>query len=551
MRELSFRKRLGFTLPVSWYGVKQIPRRLKSAGDDKKIGAAGGPEGPLRHSRSLLVVVVAMELALLLTGCAVGPNYTRPKVVAPPSYKETPASQDGPPADAKLAANWWEMFNDPQLNALEAQVDGADQTLKQSEANFLQARAMIRFYRSNYYPTVGTAPSYSRNKVSSNRPTLATLQGQTYTDIILPLDVSYEPDIWGQVRRSVEANRSTAQSSFANMQWVRLTLHAGLALDYMEARSFDAEEELLQSTVAAYTEALKLTENRFHGGVASEVDVEQARTMLETTRAQAIDIESERVTFENAIATLIGKPAPSFTLPPNPLHMEPPSVPVGLPSQILERRPDIAAAERSIQEANANIGVAKAAYYPQLSLTGSTGFESSSITSLLTGPSAFWTLAGAAVETIFDGGRRRSVSEQAHAAYDQTEANYQQTVLTAFQEVEDNLAALRILADESNTEAVAVAAAQRSLQLSINRYTGGVTTYLEVTTAQAAALTDERTQVEILGRRMTDTVLLIKALGGGWDDSQLPDLHQIDRATVSQALAPQTTDHSRSDGAGR
>ena len=551
MRELSFRKCLGFTLPVSWYGVRQIPRRLKPAGDDKKIGAGGGPEGPLRHSRSLLVVVVAMELALLLTGCAVGPNYTRPKVVAPPSYKETPASQDGPPADAKLAANWWEMFNDPQLNALEAQVDGANQTLKQSEANFLQARAMIRFYRSNYYPTVGTAPSYSRNKVSSNRPTLATLQGQTYTDIILPLDVSYEPDIWGQVRRSVEASRSTAQSSFANMQWVRLSLHAELALDYMEARSLDAEEELLQSTVAAYTEALKLTENRFHGGVASEVDVEQARTMLETTRAQAIDIESERVTFEHAIATLIGKPAPSFTLAPNPLHVEPPSVPVGLPSQILERRPDIASAERSIQAANANIGVAKAAYYPQLPLTGSTGFESSSITSLLTGPSAFWTLAGAAVETIFDGGRRRSVSEQARAAYDQTEANYQQTVLTAFQEVEDNLAALRILADESNTEAVAVAAAQRSLQLSINRYTGGVTTYLEVTTAQAAALTDERTQVEILGRRMTDTVLLIKALGGGWDDSQLPNLHQIDRATVSQTQPPRTAEHSRSDGAGR
>jgi NodT family efflux transporter outer membrane factor (OMF) lipoprotein len=426
------------------------------------------------------------------------------------------------------------MFNDPQLNALEEQVDGANQTLKQAEASFLQARAMIRFYRSNYYPTIGVAPNYTREKISSNRPTITTLQGKTFNDIVLPLDVSYEPDIWGQVRRSVEASRSTAQSSFANMQWVRLSLHAELALDYMQASSLDAEEELLQSTVAAYTEALQLTENRFHGGLSSEVDVEQARTVLETTRAQAIDIESERVIFEHAIATLIGKPAPSFTLPPKPLHMEPPSVPVGLPSQILERRPDVAAAERSIQAASANIGVAKAAYYPSFPLTGSAGFESTAATTLLQGPSAFWTLAGAAVQTIFDGGRRRSVSEQARASYDQTAANYQQTVLTAFQEVEDNLAALRVLSDEANTEAVAVAAAQRSLQLSVNRYTGGVTTYLEVTTAQAAALTDERTQVEILGRRMTDTVLLIKALGGGWDASQLPDIHQIDRATVTE-----------------
>ncbi len=326
------------------------------------------------------------------------------------------------------------------------------------------------------------------------------------------------------------------------MEWVRLSLHAELALDYMQARSLDAEEELLQSTVAAYTEALKLTENRFHGGLASEVDVEQARTTLETTRAQTIDIESERVTFEHAIATLIGKPAPSFTLPPTPLHMEPPSVPVGLPSEILQRRPDVAAAERNIQAANANIGVAKAAYYPSIPLTGSAGFESSSITNLLTGPSAFWTLAGSAIETIFDGGRRRSVSEQARAAYDQTAANYQQTVLSAFQEVEDNLAALRILADEANTEAVAVAAAQRSLQLSMNRYNGGVTTYLEVTTAQAAALTDERTQVQILGRRMTDTVLLIKALGGGWDTSELPDIHEIDHATVASSVnTPRST----------
>ncbi len=477
-----------------------------------------------------------------------GPNYTRPPAPAPSNYKEVPAPQ-ATPNEAELPMNWWELFDDPQLNALEAQVDVANQTLKQAEANFMQARAMIRYNRSNYYPTVGVAPTYTRQKVSDNKPTFTNLQGKTYNDILLPLDVSYEPDIWGQVRRSVEASRSTAQSSFANMQWVRLSLQAELAMDYMEARSLDAQEELLQSTVQAYTEALELTENRFHGGVASEVDVEQARTVLETTRAQAIDVETQRVTYEHAIATLIGKPAPSFTLPPKPLHVEPPSVPVGLPSQILERRPDIAAAERMIQAANANIGVAKAAYYPSIPLTGATGFESSTAANLLTGPSAFWAVAGSAVETIFDGGRRRSVSDQARAAYDQTAANYQQTVLMAFQEVEDNLAALRILADEAKTEDVAVAAANRSLQLSINRYKGGVTTYLEVTTAQAAALTDEVTAVEILGRRMTDTVLLIKALGGGWDTSQMPNIHQIDHATVSQvqpAKAPKTQQEQNS-----
>jgi NodT family efflux transporter outer membrane factor (OMF) lipoprotein len=348
------------------------------------------------------------------------------------------------------------------------------------------------------------------------------LRGVTTTnDLVIPVDMSYEPDVWGRVRRTVEAARADAQATLADLESVSLTVHAELAVDYFQARELDAEAQLLDSTVASYVKQLELTNNRYKGGVASQVDVAQAQTQLETARAQAIDVKEQRTQFEHAIAVLVGEPASTFSLPITALNATPPVVPPGLPSELLERRPDIAATERQMASANARIGVAKAAYFPLFNLTPSTGFESTTIVNWLSSPSAFATVGASAVVTAFDVGRRRAASDQARAAYEQTVANYRQNVLVAYQEVEDNLAALRLLEDESSTQAAAVAAAEHSLALSTNRYRGGVTGYLEVITAQTAALANERASVQISGRRMVDSVLLIKALGGGWNAASL------------------------------
>jgi len=453
----------------------------------------------------------------------------------PPVYKETPENwKQAQPSDQLIRGKWWEIYQDAELNALEEKIDVSNQTLKAAQAQFMQARALVRFNRANYYPTVTAGASASRNRLSENRPLSSSTTN--YTDLVLPIDVSYEPDLWGRVRHTVEAARANAQASAADLEAVGLSLHAELALDYFQARALDSEIQLLQSTVAAYQKALDLTENRYQGGIASQVDVAQAQTQLETTRAQAIDLEAQRAQFEHAIAVLTGLAPSGFTLPPVALHATPPATPPGLPSDLLERRPDIAAAERSIAAANAQIGVAKAAYFPALTLNASGGFEGTSITNWLSGPSGFAAAGLAALETVFDAGSRRAVSDQAVAAYDQSVANYRQNVLTAFQEVEDNLAALRILEEEAKTEDAAVAAAEHSLALSTNRYRGGVATYLEVITAQSAALSDERTAVEISGRRMMDSVLLIKALGGGWNVANLPTVQNSShsRSTAGQ-----------------
>jgi NodT family efflux transporter outer membrane factor (OMF) lipoprotein len=351
----------------------------------------------------------------------------------------------------------------------------------------------------------------------------------------LPVSASYEADVWGRVRRTVEASRAQAQASAADLESVSLSLHAELASDYFQLRELDAEEQLLTSTATAYQQALDLTQNRFKGGVASEVDVAQAQTLLETTRAQAIDVGVQRAQFEHAIAVLVGQSPSTFSLASSPLTSEPPGIPSGLPSELLERRPDVAAAERRVAAANANIGVAKTAYFPNMALTASGGFESNTITNLLSGPSGFLLAGASAMVTAFDAGRRHAVSDQARAAYDQSVANYRETVLGAFQDVEDNLAAIRILQNEAKTEQAAVEAAQHSLNLSLNRYKGGVTTYLEVITAQGLALSDERTAVQILGRRITASVLLVRALGGGWDSSTLPQRPECCGKLITQA----------------
>lgn len=480
--------------------------------------------GTGKHARKILLPVVGLAVAVLpFCGCTVGPNYHRPPVETPPSYKEMGNWKAAQPGDQNLAAKWWEIFQDAQLNDLEEQIEVSNQNLKAAFAQYQQARAALRYYRADYYPTVTADPSAGRTRYSNHRPpTSATFDGVTFNDFVLPLELSYEADIWGRVRRTVESSRDQAQASAADLAGVNLSMHANLAFDYFAARSLDAEEKLLQETVVQYESALKLNEDRYEGGLASEVEVEQARTQLETTRAQAIDVGVARAQYEHAVAVLLGKPPADFTLPPLPLTAPPPSVPVGLPSELLERRPDIAAAERTMASANAQIGVAKAAYYPLVNLTATGGLESGSITTLVQGPSALWSVGASALVTVFDFGRRRAVTDQAIQGYDYTVASYRQTVLTGFQQVEDNLAALRILEQEATVQNAAVQAAQRSLELSNIRYTGGVTSYLEVTVAESAALSDEVTAVNILGRRMANTVLLIQALGGGWDRSELP-----------------------------
>ncbi len=475
------------------------------------------------RDRRQTMATIGLTSMLLLAGCAVGPKYVRPPVATPPAYKEAGNWKTAQPNELSLRGNWWEIFQDPQLNALEEQVTVSNQNLKAAQAQYTQARALVRFNRADYFPTIAAAPSASRASVSANRAPLGSISnGKTTNDFQLPIEMSYEVDAWGRVRKNVESFREQAQASAADLATVNLSMHAQLALFYFQARSLDAQEQLLNSTVAQFEQALQLNLSRFQGGVASEVEVEQAKTQLETTRAQAIDVGVARSQFEHAVAVLIGKPPASFSLPPLPLRTPPPPIPAGVPSELLERRPDIASAERLMAAANARIGVAKAAYFPLLNLTGAGGFESGAITSLLSGPSGLWAVGASAFQTLFDGGRRRAASDQAIAVYDQTVANYRETVLTAFQQVEDNLAALRILEHEAQTQNEAVVAAQKSLDLSIQRYKGGVTSYLEVTVAQSAALADEVTAVNILGRRMVAAVQLIQALGGGWDSSSLP-----------------------------
>jgi NodT family efflux transporter outer membrane factor (OMF) lipoprotein len=482
----------------------------------------------------LRVLIPAATLSLLV-GCVVGPKYSRPSAPAPQVYKEVPEGwKTASPADQIPRGKWWEVFQDSQLNALEEKVNVSNQTVKAAYDQFLQARALVRYYRADYYPTVTAGASGTYNRPSQNRPISTTSTRKNTTDLLLPVVASWEPDLFGRVRRTVEAARSNAQASAADLEAVSLSVHAELASDYFQMRTLDAEEQLLQSTVTAYERALELTQNRHKGGVASAVDVAQAQTQLETTRAQATDIEVARSQFEHAIAVLIGEPASTFSFAPAPWSSPPPQIPAGLPSDLLERRPDIAAAERRMAAANAQIGVARAAYFPSLLLTGSGGFESSSITTWLSGPSGFLSAGASAAVTAFDVGRRRAASDQAKSAYDQSVANYRQAVLTSFQEVEDNLAALRILDEEARRQQEAVAAAENSLKLSLNRYRGGVTTYLEVTTAQGIALTNERTAVQILSRRMNASVLLIRALGGGWDAGQLPSEKSISSNVKAQ-----------------
>lgn len=464
--------------------------------------------------------------ALLLSGCAVGPRYVRPSVPAPPAYKEASASIT-PPKSTSLQQNWWELFGDRQLDALEPQIQVSNQNLKIAAAQYRQARAMVQYYRSGLFPTLGIGATGAREHTSSNRPPLPGLQGLTYTDLQAQGDFSYQIDAWGRVRQTVESVRESAQASAADLATVNLALQSELAIDYFNLRNADAEKKLLQSTVADYKKTLQLTENLHNGGLASDLDVQQARSQLNAAEAQEVDIGVARAQYEHAIAVLVGKPPADFSIPLSPLSGLPPKVPVELPSQLLQSRPDIAAAERRVAAANAQIGIARAAYFPQLMLTASGGAESGDIGTLFQGPAAAWAFGAGAVETVFDGGQRHAVSAEAQANYNQTVAAYRQTVLTAFQNVEDNLAALRILQQESMKQDIAVQAAERSVVLSVNEYKGGLADYLQVLSAQTVSLSDQLTAVNIQGRRTMATVQLIEAVGGGWNVSKLPSAQSM------------------------
>jgi NodT family efflux transporter outer membrane factor (OMF) lipoprotein len=472
--------------------------------------------------------------ALLLAGCMVGPQYKRPAAITSPSFKEAPPPQTaksdgwepGQPSDQKLKGDWWRMYQDPQLNALEAQVDSANQTLKASEANFRAARAAIGYARSNEAPTIGTNPGVSSLRESANEPYFLTSLANNGTgDFTLPVDMNYEIDLWGRIRRGVTSARDEAQASAADMESVRLSLHAEVATDYFGLRSADGQEKLLDDTIQAYESALELTKERLNGGLALESDVTQAQAQLDQARVQRSDVDVQRSQFEHAIAVLIGKPPAELGIPPSPVNVQPPQlpeIPGVLPSELLERRPDIAADERRMAAANEQIGIAEAAYYPSLSLSGIVGMEGTSALNWFSWPSRFWAVGPSLSQTIFDGGRRRATTERARAGYDATVANYRQTTLTAFQEIEDNLAAQRILQKESEQQHHATSAALQSLQIFEQRYEGGLDLYLEVITSQTTALADQRNDIDIMRRRLDASVLLIKALGGGWDAQQLP-----------------------------
>ena len=478
--------------------------------------------------------VVLIGLFLFKT-CDKAPKYEKPSVATPPAYKEiapetfkeTNDWKFAHPNDGVIRGKWWEMFSDSQLNSLEDQLNGANQNIALADANFRAARALVKESRSQYFPTVTTSPSIivSRQSAASTHSNVSP--GRQSVNYTLPFDASWEPDFWGRIRNTVVASASEAQATAADLQNVRLSVEAELAFDYYQLRSLDAEKRLLDSTTAAYQQQLELTRVRFQTGIVSDEDVAQAETQLETTQAQATDLGIARAQFEHAIALLTGQPASTFSLPTAPLDARPPTVPVGLPSQLLERRPDIAAAERRVAEANAEIGVTKAAFYPSLTLGGTAGFESTSIASWFTWPARFFSLGPTLTQTLFDKGRRRAATEVALAQYDGTVAGYRQTVLTAFQEVEDNLAALRILSRELDEQNAAVGSAQRVLTLSTDRYKSGIDSYLNVITAQTTLLNNQRTAVNLQMQQMTASVELIKALGGGWDALQLPTQRQL------------------------
>jgi NodT family efflux transporter outer membrane factor (OMF) lipoprotein len=510
-----------------------------------------------RRRRCGRILRTAVICVSVLTGCRVGPRYNPPTVAAPPAFKEAAAAysaappgttpvgtwQPAQPQDAGLKGKWWEVFKEPELNALEDQLNINNQNIAAAFQNFMAARAQVREARASYFPIVTAAPSYTRSKSPSTlggagtttstgtggtgTGASATRAGTTFTNLSLPFDVSWEPDLWGRIRNTVHEFQYAAQVSAADLENERLTEQANLAVFYFELRGQDALQDLYDRTIEADRKSLELTQALVETGIDNPEAMAQAEVTLQNAEAEGIGIATNRALFEHAIATLIGKPASEFSMPVKLLTTPVPAIPVGVPSHLLQRRPDIAAAERTMAKANAIIGIQVAAFYPSLNLTGSGGVQSSSISKLFSAPALFWSAGASASQIVFDAGLRKATVAQYTATYNADVASYRQTVLTAFQQVEDYIASLRILSQQVSQQEAAVAAAQRLLDIATSRYQTGLDPYLNVITAENTLLSDQQTQVTLRVNEMTAAVQLIQALGGGWDTSQLPAASQV------------------------
>ena len=470
------------------------------------------------HSRALGVGSWLLGV-VSITGCAVGPHYVQPQVPVPAAYKEVSADgglQTAQPRDHLSREGWWELFGDAELDELEARLMHSNPSLAEAEARVRQARALARQDRAEYFPVVTGTTSATRTRPGATAR--AGTSSITLTEYALAAGASWEADLWGRIRNTVASGKASAQAAIGDLESTRLSLSAELAADYFQLRSFDAELALFDQTIEAYQRAATLTRNQYDSGIVSRADVEQANTQLASAQAQAIDDRLQRAQLEHAVAVLIGEPPASLSLSPTPLQGEPPFVPADLPSRVLERRPDVAAAERRVAAANAQIGVASAAFFPAVTLGGSGGFQATQLQQWLSLPMRAWSVGPALALTLFDAGARRAAKAQSVAGYDITVAAYRQTVLAAFQDVEDNLVAERLLAAEAEQQRAAVAAAQRSLDISLNQYRAGLVSYLQVATQQTALLTNQRTAVSVTARRFTAAVQLVQALGGGWND---------------------------------
>ncbi len=508
----------------------------------------------MRKSVNTTTRLCAAALLLIASGCVVGPKYHPPAPPAPAAvYKESPAPDSAgwtvaQPADAKLRGKWWEIFNDSELNALEDELDINNQNIKQYFENFMAARAVVREARSQYFPTLLVAPSVTHSRASANGGSSSSttsgtgttanpqLQSTLYT---LPLEASWEPDLWGKVRNTVRQAHYAAQVSAADLENERLTEQASLAEYFFEIRGQDELQKIYDDTVAADQKAYDLTRALYETGIDDQISVVEAQTTLQSAQAGASNVGIARAQYEHAIAVLIGRSASNFSIPVRPMTAAPPPVPVGVPSELLERRPDVAAAERTMAEANAAIGIAYAAYYPNLTLTGEFGFESSAFSQWLSWPSRFWSIGASIPETIFDAGLRRATVQQNAAIYNADLASYRQTVLSAFQQVEDSLAEVRIFSKEIQQEQQAVNSAQTYLKLEQARYDTGVDPYVDVLIAQTAVLADQQTLNALQVQQMTSAVALVEALGGGWDRSQLPNAQQVTQKPAKSESAIQ------------
>ncbi len=458
----------------------------------------------------------------LLAGCVVGPNYHRPPVQAPTAYKTEGPWRVAAPKDSIPKGAWWEIFNDAELNNYEQQLLNANQSLAAAKDRLSEARSLARVASAGYFPTMSADPNAARTRYSGHRPLVVTLGNPlTQNNYAVPFLLNYEPDLFGKVRRNLEASNASLQGTAADLYNVNLVLTAELAADYFSLRELDAETQVVQESVTIQQKGLHLVEDRHAGGVASGLDLAQQKTLLDSTQTQLYLVQQQRAQYEHAIAVLTGNPASTFSVPARPLDATPPPVPLGVPSDLLERRPDVATAERQMAYENALVGVATAAFYPQLTISGGGGLQSTDITNLFTAPSAIWALGGDLLQPIFEGGRNRANLAAAKSAYDESVANYRESVLTAFQQVEDGLSGLNALSQADATQNAAVSDARRALELANNRYVGGVTSYLDVITAQSALLTNQRLATQLLGQQMVTSVYLVKALGGGWDASQI------------------------------